>query len=1242
MLKRWKNQWSKDEDEGSSSAKRTATSAGLDDAPSKTDSIQHTKRRRLEENTNWPCERIVLYDPVMHEPSHILLSKIICNETQQHPFFVVYLATAQRVYEELGTCASNLWWKRALPDIERQLKLCAETDDSPDLLTRTRNKARETINRFMYILPNLNPYAMGFNVSPKFLRLVQTLKACEPVSKGFRAIVFVDSTLVATSLLELVRMLNDLSSFTPRVLDTHRTEEEQMALLEAFANNEFNLLFATTNTEDLDIPRSSLVVRWALPNDYLSHAHTYAHTAGSSSNIVLLAEQQHPVQRAVLERLSTMPTDLKQWGMEASYTTFPPATLEVLRPFSRPVSERQEGQHLTEPVTGVWIHPSSAPLHAYRFAAWFGAQDRIATAESIQYDRMELTTTFTCVVSVPGLPTDTFRSDAAMSKAVARRMACYKLCSYLLQHGLFDYKLFYPAKPIDYVPPPMPTLTSTQQGTRLYTRKRPHIWGDYSYQFDGVLYPTIIRADIVKRDGPKFAPLVLLTRAPLPDLRSVGLWFEKIVEHVPLVRAAPLQISQGQIEQLRNYLVRLLRQLSGRRDNCPLENIAYFFAPLKPKLTWTTDIPTSAVDIALSIDWDGVAAGAAGWSIPLKFGSPETVEADVQDALIKDRPGEFGKPFDIVLVRPDLTPHSAPVDRPIDDAASQSLLAYMQARSSLTITDNQQCILEVSQSTNWFDHLTPGVSGRSENKGKKYLIPEVIFKSTIPASIYRTTFLLDSIMQRIDELLIVKELNASLFAHSLREDLLRVAITSHAVGHEFNYERLEFLGDAVLKLVSSVYVVATEPQSVGMSPLHFAREALISNAPLHACAVKVDFPAYANLRPTKRAGWIIPNFNLEDDAGNPQLPNPQNITKTSSKHRKKKKRRLFDTDATHWAGDKMIADMVEGVVGASYLTGGKDLALYAMKALGAPLPRALHWSDLVRQAAVPSADISAPIKPTTIKSVERILGYSFNKPFILGQALVNSILPDVDRRLTFHQTHRTHAGVSYERLEFLGDAVLGLLAVEHIWSLSETWNPNVMTVFRASMVSNKTFAALAVHSGLSQYILIDERGKESGLERSMKNYIQAMNTLRDAEEQQARRQGRPPKPYWQDHLPPKPLADIIESIFAAVFVCEQFDTKAVEGIYDRVMRPFYEQYLDFDTTEHPFDALIAKGKDSGCADIRSVRKDAGFEVYLHDQVIGRSENRNPHVAYRSAAATALRSLEDDLGLLGRACGCSRQ
>lgn len=50
-------------------------------------------------------------------------------------------------------------------------------------------------------------------------------------------------------------------------------------------------------------------------------------------------------------------------------------------------------------------------------------------------------------------------------------------------------------------------------------------------------------------------------------------------------------------------------------------------------------------------------------------------------------------------------------------------------------------------------------------------------------------------MTKIDEALILKELNARMFSNAIREDLLREALTPRGAEAEYNYERPEILGN---------------------------------------------------------------------------------------------------------------------------------------------------------------------------------------------------------------------------------------------------------------------------------------------------------------------------------------------------------------------------------------------------------------------------------------------------------------
>ena len=139
---------------------------------------------------------------------------------------------------------------------------------------------------------------------------------------------------------------------------------------------------------------------------------------------------------------------------------------------------------------------------------------------------------------------------------------------------------------------------------------------------------------------------------------------------------------------------------------------------------------------------------------------------------------------------------------------------------------------------------------------------------------------LPSIMRRIDDFLIVKELNAKFFDHAVREDLLHVAICTPSAALEYDYERLELLGgsfislcripishmtitlgDAFLKYLSSVYAFVTNPL-LSEGSLHVARQKIISNKSLLQNATRIGLPIYIQSKAFAFKSWQPPHFQV--------------------------------------------------------------------------------------------------------------------------------------------------------------------------------------------------------------------------------------------------------------------------------------------------------------------------------------------------------------------------------------------
>ena len=109
-----------------------------------------------------------------------------------------------------------------------------------------------------------------------------------------------------------------------------------------------------------------------------------------------------------------------------------------------------------------------------------------------------------------------------------------------------------------------------------------------------------------------------------------------------------------------------------------------------------------------------------------------------------------------------------------------------------------------------------------------------------------------------------------------------------------------------------------------------------------------------------------------------------------------------------------------------------------------------------------------------IKDLETAIGYRFQNISLLQNALTHSS----------YANERWHNSLlSNERLEFLGDSVLGMLVAEYLYRSFPNRPEGELTRRRADMVCEKTLAAVARQIGLGDHLLLGH-GEEQGGGRS--------------------------------------------------------------------------------------------------------------------------------------------------------------
>jgi dsRNA-specific ribonuclease len=221
--------------------------------------------------------------------------------------------------------------------------------------------------------------------------------------------------------------------------------------------------------------------------------------------------------------------------------------------------------------------------------------------------------------------------------------------------------------------------------------------------------------------------------------------------------------------------------------------------------------------------------------------------------------------------------------------------------------------------------------------------------------------------------------------------LLLQALTSSTASAEHNYQRLEFLGDCILKFIASLHVMASHlkwPEGY----LTAKKGKIVSNGYLARATMKAGLDKFVINKSFTGAKWA-PRYS--GDVLTQQSPD-EKIMRSS----------------------KLLADVIESLIGVSYIKGGFSDAFLCVQTLltmetWTPIPEA---NTTLLNAA------STDFTPTNLTILEELIGYTFIKKTLLLEAV----------------THISYTGpnanCSYERLEFLGDAVLDYIVSKRLYA----------------------------------------------------------------------------------------------------------------------------------------------------------------------------------------------------------------
>ncbi len=322
-----------------------------------------------------------------------------------------------------------------------------------------------------------------------------------------------------------------------------------------------------------------------------------------------------------------------------------------------------------------------------------------------------------------------------------------------------------------------------------------------------------------------------------------------------------------------------------------------------------------------------------------------------------------------------------------------------------------------------FLHRIPAQNEEKAGSRYKYLPASTCEVDQLPFSYSQFASFIPSIMHVLETHMVAKQLCTNLLSSIHFKDLASVvtAISASKARESTNYQRLEFIGDSVLKMLTSITLMA-EHGNWHEGFLSHKKDHIVSNTRLAAAAQQTGLDRYILAKPFTGHKWR-PLYNSDL---------VQNQVK-----------------ATREMSTKTLADVVEAIIGAAYLDGGIDKALACLKIF---LPE-VSWLPLSTQhqrlyTAIPN-DVQFPPRFTKL---EGLILKTFTRKSLLTDAL----------------THPSYSGpnahLSYQRLEFLGDAILDHIVVRTVSTRAPNLPHHAMHTLRTALVNANFLAFLCLET----------------------------------------------------------------------------------------------------------------------------------------------------------------------------------
>jgi endoribonuclease Dicer len=471
---------------------------------------------------------------------------------------------------------------------------------------------------------------------------------------------------------------------------------------------------------------------------------------------------------------------------------------------------------------------------------------------------------------------------------------------------------------------------------------------------------------IVYINDQPVAGLVTGTQLPSTDL----FWNGDTIKS-GLSRRVVLEADPRQREIMQTYTrVGVWLSVTGRGVKLPL---ACYLVPLAPA--------------SFEPDWEAMEATAA---YPWGTNDWTGIGEEHNDRLLCMNSKEFGRPLLLRRVRHDLTPMSKPPpgSQEEDYPTYRDFWIHKYTRKGVPpeIPENGP-LIELSTITRNLSGeytMSPDLKANaSESKTIKSgeFVPACIAQwIALSMEMWAVFKLLPRILHRITDVFRAQSARRELSLPPIPSDLLIESLTLPSAANRYNNQRMETLGDAVLKIGIVVHLYNRFPHR-HEGQLDVLRRSSVSNKTLLSRACDIDLARFVSAETGTMRAW---RYVLAEETDWQHTPRSMRYASRS-------------------VARNSMQDCMESSLGAAYTAGGIDYALRVATTLGLALGGPLPWSLRYGRNPEPST------KSSLFQELQEVdLGYQFHREELLLEALT-------------HPSFTTDVGSTYQRLEFLGD-----------------------------------------------------------------------------------------------------------------------------------------------------------------------------------------------------------------------------